>query len=487
VKPIAGLGLALVTGLPVGDTCAMYGARLTDRSGRGRAIRVTMACCLGLFLVDAAAALTAGGPEGSLRQLAGGAGCLESSGLLCRNVRGFEASGDIAVAPDGRHVYVGSEWNSVIAFARQRDTGALRPLPGKRGCIRWKGGRGCSTARAFNSPRAIAISPDGRSVYVGADQSGAVSVFSRDRVTGRLRQLTGRAGCVGSAHGCTYRNIGNIDGLALSPDGRTLYSWAWEGGAITVLSRRGKGLVRPSRRKLCRGVAGGGCTASALAVSPDGRHVYMAEPRADESGTATGGVVKGFRRRSDGTLVQLPGVAGCLAQRYPAAAEEGCGSAVGIGFATDIAIAPGGRTVYVSDGSRGSIAIFRRDPLSGALAQARGEDACVSWFGRGGCAPARGIGGPRDLAVTHDGRNLYVAARGSSALAVFSTTGGLRQLSGRHGCVKIRGGEGCEPGRGLFFANEVAVSRDGVSVYAGASWAGSSNRMAIFRRTTASR
>jgi DNA-binding beta-propeller fold protein YncE len=476
-----------VTCFANGHTCAVHSACLNDRRGWARAARATMAFLLVWCLVDAAAAPTAGEPEGSLRQLAGGAGCLEYFGKFCRDIRGLDASGDIAVAPDGRHVYVGSEASSVIAFARQRETGALRPLPGKRGCIRWKGGRGCSTARAFNGPRAIAISRDGGSVYVGANSSFAVAVFSRDRATGRLRQLPGRAGCVGIARGCTYRNIGNIDGLALSPDGRSLYSWDWYEGTISVFLRGGKGLVRPSRRRLCRGAAGGGCTASALAVSPDGRHVYMAVPHQDEAGISTGGVVKGFRRRRDGTLVQLPGVAGCLAQRYPAAAEEGCGSAVGLGFATDIAIAPGGRTMYVSDGARGSIAIFRRDPLSGALSQARGGDACVSWFGRGGCTPARGIGGPRDLAVTHDGRNLYVAARGSSALAMFSTGGGLRQLPGRYGCVKVRGGEGCKPGRGLYSANEVAVSRDGVSVYAGASAGGGYNRMAIFRRTTASR
>jgi DNA-binding beta-propeller fold protein YncE len=480
----------LVTGFGFGDTGAVDGATVTNQNGRARTMRLTVACLLVWALADAVAAPTAGEPAGSLRQLAGGAGCLESSGVFtsCRNVLNLETPAGIAVAPDGRHVYVGSESSSVVAFRRGRKTGALRRLPGKLGCIRWRGGRGCSAARAFSWPRAIAISSDGRTVYVGADQSGAVAVLSRDRATGRLRQLPGRAGCVGNAPGagCTYiRRLVNVDGLALSPDGHTLYSW---GEDVTVLVRRGRRLVRPSRRRTCVGAAGGGCTAKVLAVSPDGRHVYAASPYEGGSGATTGGIVKGFRRRSDGTLVQLPGVAGCLAQRYPPGAEEGCGSAVGIGFPTALALGRGGRTVYVAGGHGSAIAIFRRDPVSGALVQAHGEEGCVSWRGRGECAPARGIAGPQDVAVTPDGRNLYVASQGSSAVAIFSTVGGLRQLPGRRGCIKVEGGERCRPGRGLSFADEVAVSRDGLNVYAGANLGtAGQGRLAIFKRTTASR
>ena len=198
-----------------------------------------MACCLVWFVIDAGAAPTAGGPEGSLRQLAGGAGCLEYFGRFCRDVRGFDASGDIAVAPDGRHVYVGSEAKSVIAFARGRTTGALRPLPGKRGCIRWKGGRGCSTARAFDWPAAIAISRDGRTVYVGASNSGAVSILSRDRATGRLRQLPGRHGCVKvrGGEGCQPgRGLYFANEVAVSRDGVSVYAGASAGGGYNRMA-----------------------------------------------------------------------------------------------------------------------------------------------------------------------------------------------------------------------------------------------------------
>jgi DNA-binding beta-propeller fold protein YncE len=98
------------------------------------------------------------------------------------------------------------------------------------------------------------------------------------------------------------------------------------------------------------------------------------------------------------------------------------------------------------------------------------------------------MAGPQSLAVTPDGRNLYVASEGSSALTVFTTVGGLRQLPGSRGCVKTRGGEGCTAGRGLSFADEVAVSRDGRSVYTGANLGVAGyGRMGIFRRITASR
>ena len=66
--------------------------------------------------------------------------------------------------------------HALVAVRRRLagDPGELEQLPGRRGCLRHERGRSCATARALASPTAIALSPDGRNVYVtSAGSDGA--------------------------------------------------------------------------------------------------------------------------------------------------------------------------------------------------------------------------------------------------------------------------------------------------------------------------
>jgi DNA-binding beta-propeller fold protein YncE len=88
-----------------------------------------------------------------------------------------------------------------------------------------------------------------------------------------------------------------------------------------------------------------------------------------------------------------------------------------------LAVSPGGTTVA----------------QTGALTQLSGTDACISEDGTGGdCADGVGLAGSLGVAVSNDGRNVYVAAQESSAVAVFERdrgTGALTQLPGTDACV----------------------------------------------------
>src|SRR5277367_3951971 len=113
----------------------------------------------------------------------------------------------------------------------------VRPVPARPACRR----PGCS---------AVAVSPDGTTVYTGSSSSAAILAFRRDPTTGLLT----RFGCLRLTpplnSGCTPSNVfGGIDALLATPDGQALYAASGVGGptpgATTALSVLTAGLVTP--------------------------------------------------------------------------------------------------------------------------------------------------------------------------------------------------------------------------------------------------
>ena len=162
------------------------------------------------------------------------------------------------------------------------------------------------------------------------------------------------------------------------------------------------------------------------------------------------------------SLVQLPGSKGCTVDR--AVAKPGCRSARALDGPAPflgsraMALSPDGRNLYVASSGSDAIAIFRRDPRSGALTQPQGPAGCVAAEGAAGCAPAVGIDGPNSLAVSADGRSVYVTSReqrGAHQLPPRSQDrsagagGGRQRLHRRHpdGRLRLRAGAG-RSGRG---------------------------------------
>jgi DNA-binding beta-propeller fold protein YncE len=203
-------------------------------------------------------------------------------------------------------------------------------------------------------PIDIVVSPDGAFVYVlmARNEVGAVAVYRRDRGNGRLTF----AGCVadGGESACSpAHGLAGAQGIAISPDGRSVYVAAYffqDGGTVTTLTR-----------------------------------------------DATGG-----------GLTQPDGIDGCLAATpYP-----DCGQGPSLSNPTSIAVSHDGGTVYVVYG--GSVlADFARDSDSGAI----GYGACLA-SGRAGCAKARGVHAFNQVTITVDGRYMYLG--GLRELGVFA-------------------------------------------------------------------
>ena len=156
----------------------------------------------------------------------------------------------LTVSPDGKNVYVASGGSDAIAiFDRDPSNGELTQKTGTSGCISEDGNSGypdntpgaCADGTALGYAYSIAVSPDGKSTYVGSAGSDAVAIFDRDPTSGELTQKTGTSGCISE-----YGTSGNcIDGkglrspqsLALSPDGNNVYIASADSAAVAIFDR----------------------------------------------------------------------------------------------------------------------------------------------------------------------------------------------------------------------------------------------------------
>lgn len=159
--------------------------------------------------------------------------------------------GAVAIDPTGRFVYVPGNGNdgSVAGYSINRTTGVLTPLPGSP----------FPTNGEF--PGAIAIDRSGRFMYVGQSVgsfSGSTAVFAIDPVTGALSQVPGSPFPVAE---------GRVSALALSPDGRHLFTGGVGIGTYAVNTTTGV----PTRIAYRTGYYFG------LAVEPTGRFLYAPE------------------------------------------------------------------------------------------------------------------------------------------------------------------------------------------------------------------
>jgi 6-phosphogluconolactonase (cycloisomerase 2 family) len=128
---------------------------------------------------------------GRLRQLAGRQGCVIDTGSEgCTQARVMDDVASVTAGPDGRNLYVAcgdsgtSSDGGLAVFARDPQTGSLRQLGGRAGCLRPRGRGNWSPARAVESASAVAVSADGRNVYTASDTGrelldGALAVFAR--------------------------------------------------------------------------------------------------------------------------------------------------------------------------------------------------------------------------------------------------------------------------------------------------------------------
>jgi DNA-binding beta-propeller fold protein YncE len=402
--------------------------------------------------------------------------------------QGLNFADDVTVSPDGASVYAVSQFDSAIVRFNRGAGGALTSA----GCISDFGDTaGCGvTAEGLDSSRGVVVSPNGASVYVVSQFDEAIVRFNR----GAGGALT-PAGCisdVGDPAGCgaTAEGLNGARGVAVSPDGASVYVVSGFDIAIVRFNRAAGGALTPTG---CIGDLAGsaGCDATTqglngafgVAVSPDDENVYAV--------ASTDSAIVRFDRELPGPDSDGDGVSdgsdACPAQQGPASnggcpasggagalTPQGCisdvGDPAGCGATTEglndaagVAVSPDGASVYAVSAVDDAIVRFNRSP-AGVLTPA----GCIADVGdAAGCGTtAQGLDGPSTVAVSPDGASVYAVSAVDDAIVRFdrATNGALSDPS----CISDVGDPaGCgATAQGLDAVRAVAVSPNGASVYA---------------------
>ena len=342
-----------------------------------------------------------------------------------------------AASPDGRSFYTASVSDDAVAEFLRNPSGALSGL----GCVQDAGGGSDScavTAPGLDGAFSIAVSADGRSVYVAAFDDDSIVGFDRDPATGALFPQ----GCIddddaGQGPDSCSQSTDGLDGVvsvAVSPDGRSVYAASLNDDAVVRFDRNvNSGALDPQGciddndagqgPDACSQSTDGLDGARSIAISPDGRSVYAASGPDDA-------VVRFSRDPQDGRLVGE----GCIDDDDPGQGPDTCSQSTdGLDGARTVVVSPNGKSVYATAQIDDALVRFDRDTDSGSLT----PQGCVDDDDSGAdtCSQASdGLDGAFGATVSPDGLSVYVAALDDDAVVRLDRNPGSGALSPQ-GCV----------------------------------------------------
>ncbi|MGH2965597.1 MAG: beta-propeller fold lactonase family protein [Solirubrobacterales bacterium] len=257
----------------------------------------------------------------------------------------------VAVSPDGRSVYVTNLGDNTLS---QYDVGAGGGLSPKSP----------AAVGAADGPEGIAVNPNGKNVYVAASFSDRIlheniTVYDVNPATGAL---SGRGNV--RSHGDTPHSV------AVSPDGNSLYATqcCTDNGVAQFDITANGGLVpkTPSTVHIFG-------TGAGVAVNPDGKSVYVT--------SYVGSTIYQFN----------VGAGGKLSPKSPASVQTAECCVYGV------VASPDGKSVYVVNSGH---FVYQFNVGAGGKLSPKSPAKVASG------------GGSQGIAVTPDGKSLYVATLG---------------------------------------------------------------------------
>lgn len=346
---------------------------------------------------------TGGGQIIVLKKSAGGLylpGSPVTSTLLARSY-------GVAVSPSGKYVLAtGATGDALVSYRRDGGSGALTYLGAAQNAV------GGVTGMGY--PVDVAYSPDSQFAYVAGYTSNAIAIFKQVTTTASNLSFVGSI----AATTLTTQTLNGPNGLVVSPDGKNVYVAAYTANVLAVYRRDAKtGLLTPIQTRFqgdCQDVTRGLCIIGGLgslnglngayhvAISPDGRNVYM-------TGQANNSLV---------TFNRDP-VTGLLSGHRTLVDSTG---ALGLRSARGVAVSSNGKTVYTLGLTDQALALFDRSSTNGAvtLRQLYKRDA-------GSGTPA--LAGASHVAVTNDGQYVFASAMTDNAVAIFQAANPVPTLT----------------------------------------------------------
>jgi len=143
-----------------------------------------------------------------------------------------------------------------------------------QGCVSDGGAGGCQSATNLDDPTGVGLDRSGKNVYVASRGSGAVTVFSRNQVTGAMTQLSGT------------QFLTNVNRIAVAPNNKSAYATTDAGVFSFTRNKKAGGALTQvdcvTDSGGCTAPAGNGL-AGALGVVPSsgGKDVYVIGPTDD--------------------------------------------------------------------------------------------------------------------------------------------------------------------------------------------------------------
>ncbi|MFT7622272.1 MAG: DNA-binding beta-propeller fold protein YncE [Myxococcota bacterium] len=272
---------------------------------------------------------------------------------------------NLALSPDGRHLYVAPRLvGTVKPFAVDPEHGGLLELPTPEPP---------ELGPEAGSVSNVIVAPDGTQVFAVDSRYAALLVYDRESATGELtfRQAEPLAQCVGQ--------IPFPVDVGVSPDGTSVLVADFQYGTscLHVYPRDGAGYLGAATiydDPVLTGIEN-------VAFTADGKHVYAA------SYGAGGAAAHLARDPASGELTVLDSPSG--------------GALNGAEF---VILSPDETRVFVSSPVSDAVTVFGRDAATGVLAQLHVEQ------------DPDALGGAAGLAISEDGGTLYVAVRERDAI-----------------------------------------------------------------------
>ena len=270
-----------------------------------------------------------------------------------------------------------------------------------------------ATIAASTNPDGVAVSPDGTSVYVTNYGSNTISMYSRNTSTGLLTALSPATISTGAANAAA-------SAIAISTDGAFVYETNKLDNSISMYSRNtSTGLLTALSPAT---ISTGGAPVK-IFVSADDAYVYTADD--------TGGDISQYSRNT---------TTGLLTALSPATISTGpAGPPAPDPF--DVVISADGKSAYVANQNQNTLALFSRSTTTGLLTA---------------MSPATIYSdSPTAITISPDGKSVYAPNYTGGTLSQYSrdtTTGALTAMS--PATVATGGARG-----------GVAISPDGTAVY----------------------